>query len=841
MLVKGIGNKNAKIMLVSTAPGPHEERAGRPFAGPGGAELMKLLSRAGVNIKDCFFDNVMQTSVKKEPTEDELRLWYSDLRARIEEVNPNVVVPLGKHALLAIAGRYGIDKWRGSIIESTLCPGRKVIPTFDPAFLLYEGGGYIMREPMTWDLQRVNEESRSSEIRVSEWHLDIRPSIETVEKAFDRLEKSDRIVVDIEGLGNILCCGLGDCSDWAISIPFSCSDGSKYWNSEQEAWIFKRIAEIAESSKEKIGHNLAYDWANLRLYGVELRSCRWDTMEMHTCVWPELPHALAFLCSVYTKQPYYKDEGKTWSKGVAEDAFWRYNATDVVVTGQSFLKLHDEMSELGVHTFYNRHMTNMFQIKVRMELDGININSKLQDMYKIETKEEIERLEKEFESKVGRSINVRSPKQMKDFIERDLGLSIPYNRKTRKPSLNEDALQKLLIKHRPALLDLILTLRGKKVLLSSYIDLKKSSDGKVHCHYGYTESLRFKSSKSLVLGGGLNLQTPPRSTRYMYIPDDPAFLFGSFDLSQAEDRWVAYAAPVSKKVELYKKGMKVHTYFASIISEAFTGKHLEYHEVPKDDSPGALYFTAKRTNLGQNYGLGLEKFALIVHQPVNIARVLTEIFHRTFPEIRQVWWEDVKKQLAKDRTLTNPDGSKRIFLERWGDELFRAAYAHGPQEGICYHTNQIIQALFYSNVCALESKLTYEGYLECIGLDEQYLLDQYHAVRESQLKIKLQVHDQCVYQAIPESIPALARIADAAANRPIIGLKGGPFVIPAEHSIGASWGDAPQDSQEGAAIREKILKICGHEAWLHPFRPNDEKAEELASKLSRLYRESRIS
>jgi hypothetical protein len=274
----------------------------------------------------------------------------------------------------------------------------------------------------------------------------------------------------------------------------------------------------------------------------------------------------------------------------------------------------------------------------------------------------------------------------------------------------------------------------------------------------------------------------------MFVVDDPAFLFGSYDLSQAEDRWVGWSAPVPKKQELYRAGKKVHTFFASVISQAYIGKHLEYHEIPKDNSPKSLYFTAKRTVHGNNYDLGLEKFAMLILQSVNIARVLQELYHRTFPEIKGVWWPRIQDKLKTDRTLRNPDGSARIFLERFDQELFRSAYAHEPQEGVCYHMNQTLVVLHEAHEAALDSKTKFDDYIASENLILKNHARVFDALRESRLIIKLQVHDSGVFQAVASTVPFLAQVADARANKPIEGLAGGPFVIPAEHTVGPAWG-----------------------------------------------------
>lgn len=818
MQIPGRGPVNSKLLVLSTAPGKYEGTAKLAFAGPAGDELRKMLSKAGAKINECRFDNIMQEVVANRDDEESfsyeaMQRWMPSLKKRIEEQKPNCILALGSPALHATTGRTGIMKWRGSILDSTICDGVKVVGAFDPAFIMRNWG---CREYTVWDYARAWEESRTRELSLPQWNIEIRPSFDQVVAAKDRLLKSDKIVYDIEGDRNIVCLGLGDANGWAISIPFVCSDGTRYWNIGAEAAIWRIVAEILASDVEKVAQNAPYDQIQLRLNGIEIRNQRWDTLKMHNCVWSEFPHSLAFLCSVYTKQPFYKDEGKTWEKGLSEDRFWIYNGTDVCVTGACFKEIYKEMQQLGVLDFYQKHYADMHDILISMELDGFSVDKDVQREKRKEVENDIKTLQPLVDELAGGPLNVLSPKQMKTFVENKLGLKVPFNRRTRKPTLDDDALNMLLAKHNPQLLEYVVHLRKARKMLGSYIDIDLGEDGRVHCHFGYTESHRLKSSKS-VLGTGFNLQTLPESTRAMYVADSPDFLIGHYDLSQAEDRWVAWAAPVPKKIELYSAGKKVHTYFAAVISEAFTGKHLEYHEIPKDNAPGSLYFTAKRTVHGNNYGLGTDKFAMLVRQPLDVAKALQEIYHREFPEVRGLWWLDVQDQLSKNRGVRNPDGSFRYFFDRWGDDLFRAAYAHGPQEGVCFHMNQTIVALVRAYAATKVSK---EAFIDFIGSQGIAIVDAdvvFEALRDSLLSIKLQIHDACAYQAIAETIPFVAQIADGAANRPIVGLKGGPFVIPAEHSFGQSLGE-----QKG-------------------FNPYDTEAPKLARRISEVYRESRKS
>jgi hypothetical protein len=52
-------------------------------------------------------------------------------------------------------------------------------------------------------------------------------------------------------------------------------------------------------------------------------------------------------------------------------------------------------------------------------------------------------------------------------------------------------------------------------------------------------------------------------------------------------------------------------------------------------------------------------------------------------------------QLSKDRSLINPFGRRRIFMDRWGDELFKEAYSFIPQSTVADKLNRDGLAYIY--------------------------------------------------------------------------------------------------------------------------------------------------
>jgi hypothetical protein len=82
-----------------------------------------------------------------------------------------------------------------------------------------------------------------------------------------------------------------------------------------------------------IGQNFFnFDALFINLLGIQVYKSRFqDTLIRHHILWPELSHKLQFMTRQYTRQPFYKDEGKHWSLKDLH-GLRHYNALDAAVT-----------------------------------------------------------------------------------------------------------------------------------------------------------------------------------------------------------------------------------------------------------------------------------------------------------------------------------------------------------------------------------------------------------------------------------------------------------------------------------------------------------------------------
>jgi len=107
----GHGNRNhPNIMFIGERPGAKELEIGHPFVGRAGKFLDKQLESIGIKRKDCYITNVVKSYAEGNapPTDEEIRAYLPILEKEIAEIEPEIIVLLGKTASknVPITGNY---------------------------------------------------------------------------------------------------------------------------------------------------------------------------------------------------------------------------------------------------------------------------------------------------------------------------------------------------------------------------------------------------------------------------------------------------------------------------------------------------------------------------------------------------------------------------------------------------------------------------------------------------------------------------------------------------------------------------------------------------------------
>jgi len=131
------GHGTRGVLFVGEAPGENEDRQGVPFVGRAGALLTDIVTKGmGLTREEVYIANILKCRppANRDPSQEEKRTCSPWLDRQIELVAPKVLVPLGRHASgHLLASDQSMGRMRGRVHERG---GRKVVPTFHPAYLL---------------------------------------------------------------------------------------------------------------------------------------------------------------------------------------------------------------------------------------------------------------------------------------------------------------------------------------------------------------------------------------------------------------------------------------------------------------------------------------------------------------------------------------------------------------------------------------------------------------------------------------------------------------------------------------------------------------------------------
>jgi uracil-DNA glycosylase len=138
--VPGEGPHQAGVMIVGEAPGANEDATGRPFVGPAGQLLEKILAAVNLRREEVFICNVLKHRPpgNRNPNPDEVAACSPYLVRQIELVKPKVILALGTFAAQTLlATKLSIGKLRGQLHRYHGVP---LIVTYHPAALLRNPG-----------------------------------------------------------------------------------------------------------------------------------------------------------------------------------------------------------------------------------------------------------------------------------------------------------------------------------------------------------------------------------------------------------------------------------------------------------------------------------------------------------------------------------------------------------------------------------------------------------------------------------------------------------------------------------------------------------------------------
>ncbi len=134
--VFGEGNPEARLMFIGEAPGFEEDQQGRPFIGPAGQLLNKMISAMGLTREEVYIANIIKCRPPKNrnPLPEEIESCRRLIHQQIDTVKPEFLCCLGLVAARTLVGSdLSLSQLRGRFYKFKGIP---LMVTYHPSALL---------------------------------------------------------------------------------------------------------------------------------------------------------------------------------------------------------------------------------------------------------------------------------------------------------------------------------------------------------------------------------------------------------------------------------------------------------------------------------------------------------------------------------------------------------------------------------------------------------------------------------------------------------------------------------------------------------------------------------
>ena len=409
-----------------------------------------------------------------------------------------------------------------------------------------------------------------------------------------------------------------------------------------------------------------------------------------------------------------------------------YNALDCALTWQCMDGFFDEIDD-GYRDTYN-HTIDLYGPLMYMMQRGMKVDHERLQATKGKVEGQLNELTTQITERCGRWVNPLSPKDCGNYfyIEKGIPPYTKYNKRSGKSSITCDdkALQRIYrgTSSRKGLYEakLIQNYRGLMKLKGTYLEITFDKDSRMRCSYNPrgTKFGRISSSKTL-FDTGMNMQNLPEEFAGFLVADEDRILI-SLDKAKAEWVVVAYESGDLSMINAIESGVDVHAYTAEqmfkipieviLFEDKIIGHTNDPEEIARKRrgiselapyTKGWLPRTTsirqcgKKSNHGLNYDERKSMFALTNEITEKEAQVIINFYHSIYPGIR-TWYDRIQSRLAENRILTNCYGRKCRFLDKWGDDLFKAAYSFLPQSTVGEVVNRGMVSIYNSEHEALD-------------------------------------------------------------------------------------------------------------------------------------------
>ncbi len=488
-------------------------------------------------------------------------------------------------------------------------------------------------------------------------------------------------------------------------------------------------AVLEDDSTDKFGYDLKLQANLLAHAGIGLKG-KWNDIElMHYLLNPEKSHAVELLARTYLdieleEAPTQAGTGSLFDEVPEEEGVSRTReAAALVPLGR---KIREELADR--QRLYDEMEEPLAKVLAKMERAGVKVDLHQLDIFAQGLRKEMEERQAHIREMVGEpDLNISSPKQVGDILFEKLRLD-PKAKKSARGQYPTDEATLLAIADKHPVVNEILEFRAVKKLLSTYIEPFPSYvspvDGRVHTTFNQalTATGRLSSSNP-------NLQNIPIRTergkeiRKAFIPGTPEGVIVSADYSQIELRIMAHLSCDEHLVKSFRDGVDVHAATAAKI-----------YGIPLSEVTREQRGRAKTANFGIMYGISSFGLAQRLNLGRKEAKDLIDGYFATFPAIKSFIADSI--DFAKENGYVETLLGRRRYLPDITSKNFT------------------VRSLAERNAVNAHIQGTSADIIKLamIGVDKR--------ITEAGLKSRmvLQIHDELVFDAVPEEVEALEKI-----------------------------------------------------------------------------------
>ena len=136
--VFGVGDRQARLLVIGEAPGADEDREGEPFVGRAGQLLNLMLAAIGLERRQVYIANILKCRPpgNRDPRPDEVKHCQDFLARQVDLIQPQAILSVGRISAQTLLGtETPVGRLRGRWFDF----GPAAIPlrvTYHPAYLL---------------------------------------------------------------------------------------------------------------------------------------------------------------------------------------------------------------------------------------------------------------------------------------------------------------------------------------------------------------------------------------------------------------------------------------------------------------------------------------------------------------------------------------------------------------------------------------------------------------------------------------------------------------------------------------------------------------------------------